>query len=136
MIEALIDAVALRTHRSAKSAAEMTEFLLPWLVQPQATLPAANPSTHRPKNMTSPAIVAIHGGAGTILREAMDSDTERQYCAELTAILTAAQQVLADGGSALDAVTVAVRMLEDCPLFNAGAAPSIRRRASTNSTRR
>ena len=49
MIEALIDAVALRTHRSAKSAAEMTEFLLPWLVQPQATLPAANPSTHRPK---------------------------------------------------------------------------------------
>ena len=70
--------------------------------------------------MTSPAIVAIHGGAGTILREAMDSDTERQYRAELTAILTAAQQVLADGGSALDAVTVAVRMLEDCPLFNAG----------------
>ncbi|MET3626746.1 DNA-binding MurR/RpiR family transcriptional regulator [Burkholderia sp. 572] len=49
MIEALIDAVALRTHRSAKSAAEMTEFLLPWLMQPQATQPAANPSSHRPK---------------------------------------------------------------------------------------
>ena len=70
--------------------------------------------------MTSPAIVAIHGGAGTILRDAMDTDTERQYRAELTAILQAAQKVLADGGSALDAVTVAVRMLEDCPLFNAG----------------
>ena len=66
------------------------------------------------------ATILIHGGAGTILREAMDSDTERQYRAELTAILTAAQQVLADGGSALDAITVAVRMLEDCPLFNAG----------------
>ncbi|AWV01705.1 MurR/RpiR family transcriptional regulator [Burkholderia sp. JP2-270] len=49
MIEALIDAVALRTHRSAKSAAEMTEFLLPWLVQPQAALSAANPSSPRPK---------------------------------------------------------------------------------------
>ena len=49
MIEALIDAVALRTHRSAKSAAEMTEFLLPWLVQPQAALPVANPSSPRPK---------------------------------------------------------------------------------------
>ncbi|KVR36426.1 isoaspartyl peptidase, partial [Burkholderia ubonensis] len=70
--------------------------------------------------MTSPAIVAIHGGAGTILRTAMDTETERQYRAELTAILQAAQRVLADGGSALDAVTVAVRMLEDCPLFNAG----------------
>lgn len=70
--------------------------------------------------MTSPAIVAIHGGAGTILREAMDTGTEAQYRAELTAILRAAQAVLADGGSAIDAVSVAVRMLEDCPLFNAG----------------
>ncbi|PAJ99052.1 isoaspartyl peptidase/L-asparaginase family protein [Burkholderia ubonensis] len=70
--------------------------------------------------MTSPAIVAIHGGAGTILREAMNTDTELQYRAELAAILRAAQAVLADGGSTLDAVSVAVRMLEDCPLFNAG----------------
>ncbi|KVH80117.1 isoaspartyl peptidase [Burkholderia ubonensis] len=70
--------------------------------------------------MTSPAIVAIHGGAGTILREAMNTETELQYRAELAAILRAAQAVLADGGSALDAVSVAVRMLEDCPLFNAG----------------
>ncbi|RQR66757.1 MurR/RpiR family transcriptional regulator [Burkholderia sp. Bp9126] len=44
MIEALIDAVALRTHRSAKAAAEMTEFLLPWLTQPQAALPDTHPS--------------------------------------------------------------------------------------------
>ncbi|RQQ57666.1 isoaspartyl peptidase/L-asparaginase family protein [Burkholderia stagnalis] len=70
--------------------------------------------------MTSPAIVAIHGGAGTILRSAMNTETELQYRTELAAILRAAQAVLADGGSALDAVTVAVRMLEDCPLFNAG----------------
>ncbi|MBU9337585.1 MurR/RpiR family transcriptional regulator [Burkholderia multivorans] len=47
-IEALIDAVALRTHRSAKSAAEMTEFVLPWLVQPQAAVPAPNLSFPRP----------------------------------------------------------------------------------------
>ncbi|KGR99916.1 MULTISPECIES: isoaspartyl peptidase/L-asparaginase family protein [Burkholderia] len=72
--------------------------------------------------MTSPstAIVAIHGGAGTILRQAMTADAEAQYRAELNAILAAAQKVLAEGGSALDAVSVAVRMLEDCPLFNAG----------------
>ncbi|CAN0625948.1 isoaspartyl dipeptidase proenzyme [Burkholderia multivorans] len=70
--------------------------------------------------MTPSPIVAIHGGAGTILREAMNTETEAQYRAELTAILRAAQSVLADGGSALDAVSVAVRLLEDCPLFNAG----------------
>ncbi|WP_323117918.1 isoaspartyl peptidase/L-asparaginase family protein [Burkholderia alba] len=70
--------------------------------------------------MSTTAVVAIHGGAGTILRQAMNTETEAQYRAELNAILAAAQQVLADGGSALDAVSVAVRMLEDCPLFNAG----------------
>lgn len=70
--------------------------------------------------MSSKAIVAIHGGAGTILRQAMDSETEAHYRAELNAVLVAAQEVLAEGASALDAVSIAVRMLEDCPLFNAG----------------
>ncbi len=84
----------------------------------RAAAPAAPFQENRP--MTSPAIVAIHGGAGTILREAMTADAEAQYRAELAAILAAAQKVLAEGGSALDAVSVAVRMLEDCPLFNAG----------------
>ncbi|MGR5322258.1 isoaspartyl peptidase/L-asparaginase, partial [Vibrio sp. DNB22_19_1] len=34
--------------------------------------------------------------------------------------LAAGQRILVDGGSALDAVTEAVRLLEECPLFNAG----------------
>ncbi len=70
--------------------------------------------------MNSKAIVAIHGGAGTILRREMNPETEAHYRTELNAVLAAAQEVLTDGGSALDAVSIAVRMLEDCPLFNAG----------------
>ncbi|MEI5999767.1 isoaspartyl peptidase/L-asparaginase [Paraburkholderia bengalensis] len=70
--------------------------------------------------MNTKAVIAIHGGAGTIVRASMASDMEARYHAELRAVLVAAQQVLADGGSALDAVTQAVRLLEDCPLFNAG----------------
>ena len=35
VIEALCDAVAYRTKRSAKVAAELTEFVLPWLTNPQ-----------------------------------------------------------------------------------------------------
>ena len=66
------------------------------------------------------ATIAIHGGAGTILRSAMNSEQEKAYHAALTDILSAAQAILADGGSALDAVSTAVSMLEDCPLFNAG----------------
>ncbi|MFP3555095.1 isoaspartyl peptidase/L-asparaginase [Paraburkholderia sp. SIMBA_049] len=70
--------------------------------------------------MTTKAVIAIHGGAGTIVRASMASDAEARYHAEMRAVLVAAQRVLADGGSALDAVTQAVRLLEDCPLFNAG----------------
>ncbi|WP_343654861.1 isoaspartyl peptidase/L-asparaginase [Paraburkholderia caribensis] len=70
--------------------------------------------------MNTNAVIAIHGGAGTIVRASMASDAEARYHAELRAVLVAAQCVLADGGSALDAVTQAVRLLEDCPLFNAG----------------
>lgn len=66
------------------------------------------------------ATIAIHGGAGTILRSAMNTEQEQAYRDALSDILKAAQKMLADGGSALDAVTKAVSMLEDCPLFNAG----------------
>jgi L-asparaginase / beta-aspartyl-peptidase len=70
--------------------------------------------------MKATPVIAIHGGAGTILRSAMNTETEARYHAALNEILLAGQRVLADGGSALDAVTEAVRLLEDCPLFNAG----------------
>jgi beta-aspartyl-peptidase (threonine type) len=65
-------------------------------------------------------LVAIHGGAGAMSRAAMSAEQERKYLDALTDVLQAAQAVLAGGGSALDAVTEAVRRLEDCPLFNAG----------------
>ncbi|WP_233831802.1 isoaspartyl peptidase/L-asparaginase family protein [Paraburkholderia sp. ZP32-5] len=70
--------------------------------------------------MNSNAVIAIHGGAGTILRASMSASAEADYHAALNAVLAAGQRVLADGGSALDAVSEAVRLLEDCPLFNAG----------------
>jgi L-asparaginase / beta-aspartyl-peptidase len=70
--------------------------------------------------MNSNAVIAIHGGAGTILRASMSASAESEYHAALHAVLCAGQRVLAEGGSALDAVSEAVRLLEDCPLFNAG----------------
>jgi len=65
-------------------------------------------------------VIAIHGGAGAISRAEMSAAKEREYLDALRAVLERGQAVLAGGGSALDAVTEAVRMLEDCPLFNAG----------------
>lgn len=69
--------------------------------------------------MTHP-IIAIHGGAGAMARSAMSEEQERKYLDALNQVLLAGQAILARGGSALDAVTEAVRGLEDCPLFNAG----------------
>lgn len=65
-------------------------------------------------------VIAIHGGAGAMSRAAMSPEKEAEYLSALDGILVAAQAVLAQGGSALDAVTEAVTRLEDCPLFNAG----------------
>jgi beta-aspartyl-peptidase (threonine type) len=64
--------------------------------------------------------LAIHGGAGTMLRAAMDADTEAAYQAGLAAALHAGHRVLAAGGLALDAAVAAVMTLEDDLLFNAG----------------
>ncbi len=65
-------------------------------------------------------VIAIHGGAGTLLRSQISADQERTYHAALQDALRAGQDVLAHGGSALQAACVAVQALEDCPLFNAG----------------
>ena len=64
--------------------------------------------------------LAIHGGAGTILRSKMTPEREAAYHAGLRRALDAGRIVLADGGTALDAVSAAVMALEDEPLFNAG----------------
>ncbi|WP_406705750.1 isoaspartyl peptidase/L-asparaginase family protein [Sodalis sp.] len=68
----------------------------------------------------SKAVIALHGGAGALSRQTMSAEKERDYRRALDAITRSGQAILADGGSALDAVTEAVRLLEECPLFNAG----------------
>jgi len=64
--------------------------------------------------------LAIHGGAGTILRSQMTTELEREYRRGLEAGLSAGWNVLTKGGTSLDAVEAAVVSLEDFPLFNAG----------------
>ena len=67
-----------------------------------------------------PIALALHGGAGTILRAEMRPEQEARYTAALQEALQAGYQCLADHGTALNAVELAVAILEDCPLFNAG----------------
>jgi beta-aspartyl-peptidase (threonine type) len=64
--------------------------------------------------------LAIHGGAGTILKSLMTPELEREYRGGLEATLKRGWEILEKGGSALDCVEAAVCALEDFPLFNAG----------------
>lgn len=64
--------------------------------------------------------IALHGGAGTILKQNMTPDKERAYQEALEHALNAGYAVLEKRGSAVDAVESTVMSLEDSPLFNAG----------------
>ena len=66
------------------------------------------------------AMLVIHGGAGTITRANMSAEAEKNYRAGLEEALKTGHAVLARGGTSVDAVEAAIRILEDNPLFNAG----------------
>src|SRR5438477_5099323 len=65
-------------------------------------------------------MLVMHGGAGTITRQSMTPETEKQYRETLEQAMRAGHAVLMKGGSSLDAVETSIRILEDSPLFNAG----------------
>ena len=64
--------------------------------------------------------LVIHGGAGVIERRALSVEDERAVRKDLDRALDAGHAVLKDGGSALDAVTASIVVLEESPWFNAG----------------
>ncbi len=64
--------------------------------------------------------IVIHGGAGGMTRENLAPELDTEYRAALTVAVNTGKKILADGGSALDAVEQTIRTMEDNPLFNAG----------------
>ena len=71
--------------------------------------------------------IAIHGGAGAVPRHTLTAEREQKYRDGLAAALDLGYSILDEGGSSLDAVTAAVRTLEDNPLFNAGRGAALTR---------
>ena len=64
--------------------------------------------------------IAIHGGAGTILRTNMTNEIEQKYKMALNESILAGENILLNSGLAIDAVEASIRSLENNPLFNAG----------------
>ena len=64
--------------------------------------------------------IAIHGGAGTIERSRITPEQDLAFRSALNTAVEAGYAILEGGGTSLDAVSAAVRILEDDPQFNAG----------------
>jgi beta-aspartyl-peptidase (threonine type) len=75
--------------------------------------------------MTNPWKLVIHGGAGAMRPAHGDPDHEARARQGLRDALDAGAEVLGKGGSSVDAVEAAVRILEDDPCFNAGRGSTI-----------
>lgn len=72
------------------------------------------------KKAAGPITLVIHGGAGTIRKENMSPEKEAAYHAALKQALEAGYSILDSGGTSVDAVIAAIKVMEDSPLFNAG----------------
>ena len=64
--------------------------------------------------------IVIHGGAGTILKKNMTDSMEILYKQKLEEAISVGHEILKNGGTAMQAVTKTINIMEDSPLFNAG----------------
>ena len=64
--------------------------------------------------------IALHGGAGTIKRDRITPEKDAELRAVLSKALDAGSNILREGGTAMDAITATILILEDDPNFNAG----------------
>jgi len=64
--------------------------------------------------------IVIHGGAGTILKENLNDSLEAAYINKLTEAISVGNEILKNGGTAMEAVTKTINIMEDSALFNAG----------------
>ena len=81
---------------------------------------AKSASSTGPAQTDTGYVLVIHGGAGTLLRSNMSEKQEEDYRRGLRQSLEAGYKILKDGGSSLDAIQVAITLMEENPLFNAG----------------
>lgn len=94
-------------------------FLKRYLFYLLCITPVALGSCTQEKVPTQPVIV-IHGGAGYITKESFTTEKEQHYTLALKQALDTGYAILEKGGSSVDAVEAAIRIMEDNPLFNAG----------------
>ncbi len=96
-------------------------FLLPFISLNCHKRPVVNKSVDKKKILIKQEYaIAIHGGAGTILKKNMTPEKEKQYIDAMTQALEIGEQMLKKGEEGLDVIEAVIMYLEDNELFNAG----------------
>ena len=80
----------------------------------------AENNSENPTNSPPTFGLVIHGGAGTILKENMSDSLENAYTLKLEEAIRVGHTILKNGGTAMEAVTKTINVMENSPLFNAG----------------
>jgi beta-aspartyl-peptidase (threonine type) len=114
-----------KTTINSKASTRLTSFVSVFLsgvlLAPSlALLPVKNAVADEGNTAKNIIAIAIHGGAGTIEKSRFTPEKEARYRAKLSQALETGYKVLEQGGSSLSAVTAAINILENSPLFNAG----------------
>ena len=65
-------------------------------------------------------VIVIHGGAGNASNRDLNEEQQEEYKVKLTEALSIGEEILANGGTCVEAIEKTINFLEDCPLFNAG----------------
>jgi L-asparaginase / beta-aspartyl-peptidase len=99
----------------------MERFISPFIFSLLVSVALATPANSQaPAPQPQGITLVVHGGSGTITRASITPEVEAQYRASLERALKAGYEVLAAGGTSVDAVVATVKIFEDDPLFNAG----------------
>src|SRR5437867_2064096 len=111
------------TREKGRAMKRVFVVLMIWVLVPSAAF-SQKGGFGEIKQLQSPQNPAIgfmiHGGAGVIRKGSLTPEKEKEYRDKLTEVVLAGYKALQEGRSSIDAVELAVRMMEDSPLFNAG----------------
>ena len=94
--------------------------LLPKTLQIERKWKTTFNQPHRIFYVTTKPVLLIHGGAGLSSPKNLPQERQEEAISVLKKIVKDCYEMLLNDSPALDVVEVAVNMLEDCPLFNAG----------------
>ncbi|HDO06552.1 MAG TPA: isoaspartyl peptidase/L-asparaginase [Bacteroidetes bacterium] len=98
----------------------MKKYLISLISLTLLVFTSCQPVKNSGKKTLGKYVLVIHGGAGVIEKKLMTPEKEKRYRDKLQQVIDSGEFILKRGGSALDAVTKCITMMEDSPLFNAG----------------